>query len=50
MAQPNRLVVATRNRDKLREINAVLNDLSLEILSINEYPDLPEVEHVKSPH
>lgn len=38
-----RLVVATRNPGKVREIQAILADLPLEILSLADFPDLPDV-------
>lgn len=39
-----RLILATRNQDKLREIRAVLADLNLRILSMDDFRDFPEVE------
>ena len=44
MEKIQHLVVATRNLDKLREINAVLNETSIKILSMHDFPDFPEVE------
>ncbi len=38
-----RLLVATRNRDKLREIRALLADLEFDILSANDVPGVPEI-------
>lgn len=38
------LVVATRNLDKLCEINAVLTRTNIKILSMHDFPDFPEVE------
>lgn len=38
------MLVATRNRDKLKEIAAILADLKLEIISAAELRHLPEVE------
>ncbi len=38
-----KLLVATRNRDKLREIREVLADLDVELLCAADLPDLPEV-------
>ena len=38
-----RLVLATRNRGKIREIEAILSSLPVEILSMSLYPDIPEV-------
>ena len=39
-----RLVVATRNRDKLVEIRRALEGLSIELVSIADFPGVPEVE------
>jgi len=36
-----RLVLATRNLHKVREIREILGDLSVEILSAADFPDLP---------
>ncbi|KQC07604.1 MAG: hypothetical protein APR54_05850 [Candidatus Cloacimonas sp. SDB] len=38
-----KLLLATRNRDKISEIEEILCGLSLEILTYNNFPDLPEV-------
>ncbi len=38
------LVVATRNLGKLREIEALLGDHGVRVLSVLDFPDLPEVE------
>jgi XTP/dITP diphosphohydrolase len=37
------LVLATKNRDKIKEIKHLLRGLKVKILSIEDYPDLPEV-------
>lgn len=37
-----RLVVATRNEGKVREIAAILADLPVEVVSLAKYPDFPE--------
>ncbi|HHS49515.1 MAG TPA: RdgB/HAM1 family non-canonical purine NTP pyrophosphatase [candidate division Zixibacteria bacterium] len=37
-----KLVFATRNRDKLKEITAILNGLPVEILTLEDFPDLAE--------
>jgi XTP/dITP diphosphohydrolase len=37
------LLVATRNRDKLKEIGAILADLKLDLVSSAQIKDLPEV-------
>lgn len=39
-----RLVVATTNLGKLKEIESILSSLGLEIVSVGAYPGLPEVE------
>ncbi|AJY71151.1 purine NTP phosphatase [Geobacter sulfurreducens] len=39
-----RLVVATRNKGKLREIAAILDGLPFTLLSLEDFPDFPEVE------
>jgi XTP/dITP diphosphohydrolase len=38
-----KLLLATRNRDKISEIEEILCGLSLDILTYNNFPDLPEV-------
>ena len=38
-----RLLVATRNREKLKEIHAILKELNLDIISSAKMPQLPEV-------
>jgi XTP/dITP diphosphohydrolase len=37
------IVVATRNRGKLREIAAILTFSSARFLSLNDFPDIPEI-------
>jgi len=37
------LVVATRNKDKLREIKALLKELPVEIFSLDSFKDVPDV-------
>lgn len=39
-----RLVLATRNEGKVREIEHMLEPLGLEILSLRNYPDIPDVK------
>jgi len=41
---PIDLVVATRNKKKLTEIRDLLADLDFSILSIEDFPDIPEIE------
>jgi len=38
-----RLLLATRNPDKVREILAILEDLEVEILTLQDFPDAPPV-------
>ncbi|MDZ7270319.1 MAG: XTP/dITP diphosphatase [candidate division KSB1 bacterium] len=42
-SQPRRLVLATRNRDKIREMCQLLADNGWEILSLEQFRDAPEV-------
>lgn len=37
----NKIVLATRNRHKILEIQTILSDLNLEILTLNDFPDVP---------
>ncbi len=43
-----RLVVATRNQGKLREVSQILADLPYELVSLAEYPNVPDVEETGS--
>lgn len=43
-----KLVVATKNQGKLREVKALLADYPLEVLSLKDFPDLPEIEETGS--
>lgn len=38
-----KLVLATRNRDKVREIRQALEDLDINILSLLDFPEIPEI-------
>jgi len=38
------IVLATRNQKKLRELKALLADMPVEVLSLSDFPDAPEVE------
>lgn len=40
----HKLLIATRNRDKVREIRALLADLSVELLTPDDLAGLPEVD------
>lgn len=46
MTQPRlkQLVLATRNEDKVKEIKEILQDLNLEILTLNHFGNVPEVK------
>ncbi len=39
-----RLVLATRNRGKIGELRALLADLEVAVVGLDDYPELPEVE------
>lgn len=39
-----KLVIATKNAGKAREMAAILSDLPYEVVSLADYPDAPEVE------
>ena len=39
-----KIVLATNNKHKIREIKNILSDLSVEILTLEDFPDFPEVE------
>jgi len=41
-----RLILATRNDNKIREIKEILGDIGWEILSYYDFPDLPSFEEV----
>jgi XTP/dITP diphosphohydrolase len=43
-----RLVIATKNLGKAREMAEALSDLSYEVVSLADYPDAPEVEETGS--
>ena len=44
MEQNTRLVLATRNENKVREIKQILADMPLQFLSLSDFPDVPSVE------
>ena len=39
----NQILLATRNKDKIREIQELLSDLNIEILSALDFSDIPDV-------
>lgn len=41
------IVVATRNRKKLKEINRILEGLDVNLFAMDEFPDCPEVEETE---
>lgn len=43
-----KIVLATRNLGKLREIQSILSDLPLQLQSLSEYPDAPEAQETGS--
>jgi len=40
---PAKILVATRNIGKINEIRAILQSISIELLSLNSFPELPDV-------
>jgi XTP/dITP diphosphohydrolase len=42
-AKPQEVVIATRNPGKFREIKAILSSLPLKFLSLEDFPDIPDV-------
>jgi len=38
-----RIVIASKNEGKIREIQAMLEDLDIEILSLNDYQEIPDI-------
>lgn len=40
---PQTLLIATHNRDKLAEIRDILSGIPFDVVSLNEYPEIPEV-------
>ncbi len=38
------MIVATRNKGKIREIREALKGLGLRVYSLNDFPDVPEIE------
>ena len=43
-----KLVIATKNEGKAREVAALTADLPYEVVSLADYPDAPEVEETGS--
>ena len=44
MSEITKIVLATRNEDKVREIGDILSSLSMELLSLKDVPDIGEIE------
>lgn len=40
----NKIVLATRNKHKIEEIKTILSDLRLEILTLNDFPEIPTLK------
>jgi XTP/dITP diphosphohydrolase len=40
---PEKILVATRNQGKVTEIRSLLQGISIQLLSLNSFPDLPDV-------
>jgi len=40
----NKIVLATRNKHKIEEIKTILSDLHIEILTLNEFPEIPPLK------
>jgi XTP/dITP diphosphohydrolase len=43
LTNPLKIILATRNEDKVREIGHILGSLPLTLLSLLDFPDLPEI-------
>ena len=46
MAELNTIVLATHNKDKREELQEALSEFTLEILSLNDFPFIGEIEEV----
>ena len=44
MGERTRLVLATRNENKVREIERILGDVPVDLVSLADFPDVPPVE------
>ena len=42
--KPKKIIIATQNNHKLYEIIQVMADLNLEILSLKDFPGLPDIK------
>jgi XTP/dITP diphosphohydrolase len=43
LVEPLKIVLATRNRDKVQEIRDALKGLSIEILTLDNFPEVPDL-------
>ena len=43
-----KVVLATRNAHKVKEISVILQDLPVQLVSLAEYPEIPEIEETGS--
>ena len=43
MSDPTRIVLATGNEDKVREIGHILSSLPVTLVSLADFPDIPEI-------
>ena len=48
MSNRHKIVLATHNLDKQAEMNNVLSDLSLELLTLNQFPEIDEIQETGS--
>ena len=37
-----RIIIASHNAHKVKEIRQILNDTDIQVISLDEYPDIPE--------
>ena len=44
MSNRHKIVLATNNLDKLAEMNNVLSDLGLDLLTLNQFPEIGEIQ------
>ncbi len=44
MSSIPKILIASRNKNKIREISEILEDLSLELITLESFPDLPHTE------
>lgn len=43
MSEPIKIVLATRNEDKVREIGEILSSLPVTLMSLTDFPGIPEI-------